>query len=53
MTARIIEGIKAGDLPHALEDVFEQAGALLIESGLPIASDDVDELDNHLRVYAE
>lgn len=53
MTARIIDGIKAGDLPGALEDVFEQAGALLRESGLPIAPDDVDELDNHLRVYAE
>jgi putative membrane protein len=52
-TARIIEGIRAGDLPSALVDVFEHIGHLLHESGLPVAPDDVDELDNHLRVYDE
>ncbi len=53
MTARIISGVRDGDLPAALIDVFDRVGVLLGESGLPVAPDDVDELANHLRVYAE
>ncbi len=53
LTALIIQGIRGGDLAGALVDVFDRVGVLLGESGLPIAPDDVDELDNHLRIYAE
>jgi putative membrane protein len=53
LTARIIDGIRDGDLPAALIDVFDRVGVLLGESGLPVGPDDVDELDNHLRIYAE
>lgn len=53
LTALIIQGIRSGDLPGALIEVFDRVAVLLGESGLPVASDDLNELDNHLRVYAE
>lgn len=51
MCARLIDGIRRGELAKALTASFERCGVLLKECGFHIKPDDANELPNHVRYY--